>query len=209
LRSYDPDPNFSRDLAEYVRRQAALIPKSTKADQRHLVFEVLAGGWMAAYNGNTAIALEATNAASAIAMADSFPANSDMARVLEAEIQLAKNNPARAIQVLESRSHKSDALYFVHALLLRAYERTGAHESALIEADWLASHRGLAYGEYNSLGMLQPANVLESNLAIFAARSISQELGRTANVAKVSPELPNDWVNLEGKQMVRRRLAIH
>ena len=70
-------------------------------------------------------------------------------------------------------------------------------EKALQEAEWLARQRGRAYVEWNSQFMLQPANVVETDLAMLYAAEIAAQQGKPdvakrwlASFAKAWPDAP-------------------
>ena len=111
-----------------------------------------------------------------------YPTLVDMAKVVEAELSLAENRPDLAIEILKSRVHGSE-LCIVHAVLLRAYRQANLSQDAIREAQWLSSHRGRAYVEWNAERMLQPMNVLESDLAVLALAELANSDG-DANKAR-------------------------
>src|SRR6185436_8480751 len=69
------------------------------------------------------------------------------------------------------------ATYQAHSVLMRALVAKGDLAGARREADWLATHRGAAYGEYGVEYMAQAANVVESDLALLAAHHLAQAAG--------------------------------
>lgn len=178
LRHLDPDAAFEDDLKAYLRGQAGLLRGASRFERRHLVFEVLAAGWMAARTGEPALAREALEAVAPWPEKDSFPANADMALTLQAELDLAAGRADEAAESLRARAVTSEALYVLSATRVRALAEAGRFEAALSAADALAARRGLAYAEFNSLNMMQPLNVAESTLALRAAADYASRLGR-------------------------------
>lgn len=178
LRSYDPDPAFGADLRAYLQQRSTLLAGANALDRRHLQFQILASGWMAAYTGDLDTARTALATAGKAAGESGFPANRDMALILRAELSLAAGQPEAAVQILEPRAIAGDELYFLHAVLARALARTENFNAALEQAEWLASRRGRAYGEFNSISMWQVANVIESNLAHAAAARYADRVGK-------------------------------
>jgi putative peptide modification system cyclase len=112
-----------------------------------------------------------------------FPTLADMAKILEAELALAGNKSTVAIDVLKPRIVGSE-LYMTHAVLLRAYRQAKRPQEAIQEATWLATHRGRAYMEANSNWLLQPMNVLESDLALLSGAELAHASG-DSNQARI------------------------
>ena len=55
---------------------------------------------------------------------------------------------------------------------MRALAQGGRLAEAVRESDWLATHRGRAYGEHNLDSALTAANVVQSNLAILTGAEL-------------------------------------
>ena len=91
--------------------------------------------------------------------------------MLEASLLMSEGKPGLAASRLE-KAHDGNELYLSHALLMRALVQSGRLTEAVRESDWLASHRGRAYGEYNLDSVLTPANVVQSNLAILSGAEL-------------------------------------
>jgi putative peptide modification system cyclase len=121
-----------------------------------------------------------------------YPTLMDMTKVLEAELALAENHPKAAIAVLRSRLLGSE-LCIVHSVLLRAYLQANLPQEAMQEAVWLSSHRGRAYVEWNSERMLQPVNVLESNLAILSRAELAEAAGDSDRARELLGEFAHAW----------------
>lgn len=207
MRCYYPDPAFSTDLRAYAHQQTALLTGANALDRRHLQFQVLAAGWMAAYTGDLDTARMALAAAGEDALRSGFPASQDMALVLQAELDLAAGRPEAAVLSLAPRATQGNELYFLHAVLMRALARSNQTEGALQQAEWLATHRGRAYGEFNSLNMWQAVNVVESNLALLAAARYAENLGQTAAAQKYQVAFAEAWSGTEQRAIVKRRSA--
>ena len=91
---------------------------------------------------------------------------------------------------------------------LRALVMDGKYEAALREATWLASNRGRAYGEQTPEYFLQPANVLESDLAVLAIAELAGTLGRPDLAARRSREFARIWPTDEMDPVVAARRAL-
>ncbi|MGH8049302.1 MAG: putative peptide modification system cyclase [Arenimonas sp.] len=206
LRSYSPDASFAEDLRAYVARQQSLLANSDPIARRHLVFEILAGGWMAANSGDVKTASAALVSVDSFALSGGYPANSDMRLIVQAELDLHANQPKAAIEKLLPRSNRGDELYFLHVVLMRAYATNRNYEKAKVQADWLAEHRGLAYAEFNSLSMWQSVNVAESNMALLAAAHYAGKSGHADESASRLKAFKAAWPEGDRLMQVSRRL---
>jgi hypothetical protein len=119
------------------------------------------------------------------------PAHSMQAIVL-AEIALAEDAPARAIELLLP-SHDGSELYFSHAVLLRAYLANKDYAAALTEANWLSLERGRAFAESNSGDLWSVANIAESNLALLTAAECNRELGNEKQARALLERFDRAW----------------
>jgi hypothetical protein len=84
-------------------------------------------------------------------------------------------------------------LGWIHSVLLRVYRKSGSVADARREAEWLANHRGRAYAEWNSQYLLQPLNVLESDLALLTSAEIALETGSTDLARKHLAQFDAAW----------------
>lgn len=206
LRGYDPDRAFRTDLHTYLQQQMAQLAGANALDRRHLQFQTLAAGWMAAYAGDLESARTVLTAVGEAARSSGFPANGDMALVLQAELDMADGRPEAAVLALAPRATQGNELYFLHAVLMRALARSNQIDGALQQAEWLADHRGRAYGEANSLGLWQPANVVESNLALFSAATYAEQLGQVETAKKYRALFAKAWPGDEHLDISKRRI---
>jgi len=140
---------------------------------------------MSARLGDTVSARKSVNALSAKAIASGYPALADMLAIAQAEMALAGKASSTALAALQPRL-TGEELYQLHETLLRVYRQQGDFAAGLREAKWLTSHRGRAYLEWNSMYILQPANVMNSNLAMLSAAELAVSAG--------NEELARDWL---------------
>jgi hypothetical protein len=126
-----------------------------------------------------------------------YPTLVDMVKVLEAELALGGNQPKEAIAILTPRVVGSE-LYIVHAVLLRAYRKANLAQEARQEASWLISHRGRAYVEWNSEYLLQPINVLESNLAVLSLAELTEAAGDVDKAQELLNRFAKAWPHPPG-----------
>lgn len=128
------------------------------------------------------------------ALALGYPAIEDMAAIAEADIAMTRKQPEAAVEILRSRKNGAE-LNQVHAALLRAYRQAEKPEAAQVEAEWLATHRGRAYMEWNSHYMLLPANVLETNLALLSLAELAAERGNAQAATTHLAAFRKAWSN--------------
>jgi putative peptide modification system cyclase len=140
-----------------------------------------------------------------------YPTLVDMAKVLEAELALAAKNPRAAIAILAPRVNGSE-LCIVHATLLRAYQAENLLQEAMQEANWLIAHRGRAYVEANSGKLLQPTNVLESDMALLSGAELAEEAGDPKAAEAMIAKFTAAWRQPPGfaaERLLKLRAAIN
>jgi putative peptide modification system cyclase len=207
LRSYAPDPAFDADLAAFAGQQAGRLAGADSIKRRHVIFNALAAGWMAAHNGDRDLAREMLALVRDDPLLDSYPANAAMARVVEAEIAIGAGKPGDAVALLAPIAGTEDGLYFERAVLMRAHAANGELEQAAKLADWLAGQRGRAFGQASSLHLWQAANLIENNLALAAAARYAEQLGNAELAAVHRKAFEQAWPGADELALVRRRNA--
>jgi putative peptide modification system cyclase len=177
---------------EWVERHGKRVASGAIDEREQALFPLLAGGWLAARNG------DAETANKALALAGPALAGRDdsilvgMRTIVQAELALLAKEPAKAIAMLLPR-HDGSELYFSHAVLMRAYLEAQDLPAALTEAAWLARERGRAYAEPSPWDMWSAANVIESNLALLAAAEANHRLGREPEARRHLKEFLHAW----------------
>ena len=185
----------ARTLPEWRRFAAAEMRGATDPDDADVFsrrFAALYGASQLAKLGGTGAAQGILNQLRQPVAQSGYPTLVDMAKVLEAELALAENHPTEAIAILRPRIIGSE-LCIVHAVLLRAYRRANLLPEAMQEAIWLSSHRGRAYMEWNSEFLLQPINVLESDLAILSHAELAEAAGDSDLARKLLGNFVKAW----------------
>jgi hypothetical protein len=176
LRGYAPDPGLAADWKKLIAEE---MPRARNAEDPDVVsstFAVLFGSAELARLGEVDAAKATLARLESPASKLGYPAVDDMLAVLRAEIALAEKAPDRALSELRPRLNGGE-LGWIHSVLLRVYRQSGAVADARRETEWLASHRGRAYVEWNSQYLLQPLNVLETDLALLTSAEIALETG--------------------------------
>ena len=181
LRSYTEGKGVLPELRSFARAELARAQMPGDPDVVSSSFAALAAASFATRLGDVATGREVLAALEPMLPALGYPALDDMQAVLRAELDLQAGAADRAAAALRSRVDGGE-LNWVHVVLGRAYAQAGRLDEARTQAAWLASHRGRAFVEWNSQYLLQPLNVLESNLALLDAA----EMARDANDEKAA-----------------------
>ena len=101
----------------------------------------------------------------------------------------------------------NEGLYFTRAVLMRAYGAEGKLKEARELAQWLAMNRGRALAEPSSLGVLQPVNLIEANLALRASGRLADRIGDTAAAKEQAVAFAEAWPEGDQLLLVKRRDA--
>ena len=206
LRSYAPDETFVQDLAQFAAAQAGRLKNADSLKRRHVVFQALAAGQMAAVNGQPELAAQMLSLVQDEPLLANYAANASMARVVRAELALASGKPDQAIALLAGPASK-EGLYFERSVLMRAYAAAGDFERALELADWLAEGRGRAFAEPSSIGVWQGPNIIENNLALRAASRHATRLGNAGLSSQRQLAFDEAWPKANALDVVKRRDA--
>jgi putative peptide modification system cyclase len=179
LRAYEEGARVLPDVRRFVDAELRLALTPDDPDAVHSTFAALYGATLAARLGDARTARRVLLSLRVPAGKLAYPAIDDMVAVVDAELALAEKNPTQAVALLQKRVDGGE-LNIVHSVLLRAYRAQKAWDDAYAEAGWLAAHRGRAYVEWNSQYLLQPANVVETNLAWLSMAEIAKAQGKKA-----------------------------
>jgi putative peptide modification system cyclase len=204
LRAYTAGKGELPNLRRLVASEAKLAADPNHSDSFHARFASLYGASLLARLGDANAARAVVEPLRKQILASGFPTLVDMMAMADAEIALAAGKTDAAIAALAPRVTGAE-LYQVHAVLLRAYVAKHSRAEALAQARWLSSHRGRAYVEWSSQYVLQPSNLVESNLALLSEAELLREDGQTKPAADALAAFNNAWPKPPG--MVARRLA--
>lgn len=191
--------------------QALLADETARAqspdggDRPHALLAALyAAGWVARL-GDAPLAERHIEQLQGAATDIAYPAVADMLAIARAEVALAGKDAGQALAQLQPRVDGGE-LYLLHEVLLRAYRQQGHADAAMREAQWLAGRRGRAFVEWNSQFMLQPVNVLHSDLALLAAAELALAQGDLAAARSWRQRFRRAWPEAAGLPFVRPRL---
>ena len=166
-----------------------------------------AAGWMAAHTGDADTAKAMLKAVANDASLATYPANAAMVRALDAELALLSKDPARALMLLQPSVDAGSGSYFERAVLMRAQLAVGNREAAETLAHWLATNRGRAFAESNSLGLWQAANLIEANLALRAKARLVASRGSKGQAEDADKAFDSAWPGGGELALVKRRDA--
>ena len=204
LRAYGDREAALPGLRRWVASEAKFAADPAHADQFHARFASLYGASLLARLGDVAAAEQVVGALRKDVSASGFPTLVDVLAMADAEIALARGNPSDAVTALTARVNGFE-LYQVHAVLMRAQLAAGDKGAALTEARWLAGNRGRAYVEWSSQYLLQPTNLVESNLALLVQAELLKQGNHPDQAAAALGEFGKAWP--KPPDMVARRLA--
>src|SRR3546814_14006499 len=93
-----------------------------------------------------------------------------------------------------------------HVAVRDALVEAGEDQAALLENDWLASHRGLAYGEMAGGFVLQALNVADTTLAALNSAEKLRRLSDHENALLKSKAFIESWPAATLPYHFRRRI---
>ncbi|PZO08003.1 MAG: putative peptide modification system cyclase [Lysobacteraceae bacterium] len=207
LRSLAPDATFAADLRAHADAQAVRLKDADSLLRRHVVFQALAAGWMAANSGNADLARRMLALVRDDPLVAAYPANAAMRRSVEAEIALASGDAQGAMAALPMKVDGPDGSYFERAVLMRAQAAAGQWAEAAATADWLARNRGRAFAESSSLGHWQAMNVAESSLALRAGADHRRQRGQVAEADQALVAFKAAWPDADRLAPVQHRFS--
>ena len=208
LRAYAPDDAFANDLRAVADALPSHLASADLLLARHLVFQSVALAWAAAHTGDLKLAQRLIAVSKGHQLMNAYPANAAMQQLALAEIDLASGKAAAAIDRLAPTVGGDGGLYLTRAVLMRAYAAEGELPEARRLAQWLALNRGRALAEPSSLGILQPVNVIESNLALRAWGQLAQRTGDAAAASEQATAFAEAWPDGQQLAAVKRRDAV-
>jgi putative peptide modification system cyclase len=162
-------------------------------------FRQLVVAYLAARQKDVDLAL-----ATKVESVEGFPMLSAMKKLVDAQVAIAQGKPAAATKLIEPMID-GDEPYLAHIVLMDAYAAAGDAKSAIIQANWLSTHRGRAYTEYNSNWLLTAFYVGQSDLALLRAAELHAQSGDATAAQRSLSEFRQAWP--APAQGVRARIA--
>lgn len=193
-------------LKTFVDGELAELKRADDPDRQHSLVATLFGAYLAARRDDLDTARRLVAEARGGAEASGYPNAIGMLAIANAEILRKSDKAADAAKLLSARVDGTE-LYLMRVALRDAYASAGQHEQALGEAQWLSTHRGRAYAEYNSMQMLTPLNVVESTLSLLVGAEQHMALGRKEEAAQQLAAFRKAWPEADKLPFVAPRLT--
>ncbi|HEX7128439.1 MAG TPA: putative peptide modification system cyclase [Rhodanobacteraceae bacterium] len=121
-----------------------------------------------------------------------YPLLTNLLTISRAEIARREGRAGEAIRLLSPLIDGTE-LYLTHVALMHAYGAANMNAQALAESQWLASHRGRAYTEYNATWTLTPLNMAQSNLALLSQAEYAALLGQKDMARSALDSFKHEW----------------
>jgi putative peptide modification system cyclase len=197
---------YAAPLKSFVDAELAAAGRREESDNQFAVFNVLLGGYVAARRGDAALARRAVDA---VAEADvaGFVVQQHLRAIVRAEIARAGGKPDEAVALLRERIDGTE-LYLTHVALRDALTGAGQRDEARAQDDWLAAHRGRAYGEFNHLQALKPLNVIESNVALLHGAELALAANDRDGARTALAQFAQAWPDPSGLPAIARRAQV-
>ncbi|HEY0229847.1 MAG TPA: putative peptide modification system cyclase [Dokdonella sp.] len=203
----NPLPGSAGQIGSFLEGEVAALGQEAHIERSETMFHVLFAAYLAAANGDTALARSALAHAGPEMRDGTYPVISRMLAVAQAETERAGGDPAEAVRLLLQQPLDGTELFVTHIALMHAYLAQGDRANALTQAQWLSSHRGRAYTEYNADWFARPFNVVQSDLALLEAAEISLALGNKEQSRRSLAAFRQAWPDSKGVGFVTPRLA--
>jgi putative peptide modification system cyclase len=198
----------SEALTDYLRAEKAALAAADNAIERGQIrFHIVFVAYLAARNGDAKLAADALVAAGDAARSANEPVLSQLATIADLEIERATGRIGGALGKLKMQLDGSE-LYLAHVALMDAQAARGDHAAALIEARWLATHRGRAYAEYGAHQYLTTFNVAQSDIALLHMAELSTSLGDMTEARKAIDRFQQIWPLAELPEAITARVKI-
>lgn len=178
-----------------ISRVRSALPKLEHANRERAVMALLYAGYLAAREGDVALAREASAIAAQDARDAPLPTLVHMRVIISARIALTGNDYEEARREL-SGLFNGNELCLTHALAAEAEFGLGNHRDALRHLDWLREHRGRAYAEFGYTQLLVE-NTIQVNRALLRAAEVAQATGDGPGARRYLAEFNRVWPSLE------------
>ena len=193
-------------LQSFVDTELSAARRSDDAEHQFAAFNVLLGGYVAARRGDRELAQHAIDAIDEADLAG-FAVQQHLRVIARAELARASGKPDEAISLLRGRLDGSE-LYLTHVALRDALTDAGQRDEARAQNDWLATHRGRVYGEFNYFQVLKPLNAIESNVALLHGAELALAANDRAGAQASFAAFAKAWPDPSGLPVVARRAQV-
>jgi len=204
LRSAQDLPDV-RALAAYARSETH-AETTNVLDHNEALFHALFAAYLVAHGGDphTAETLVASLEPQ-VEAGDDLPLRNLMV-IAKAEIARVSARAGPAVDMLSAQINGNE-LYLTHVALLDALAAAGDNKSALVQANWVASHRGRAYAGYGTLQFLTSYSVVQSDLALLRSAELLAGNGQKEAARAALQNFTQIWPRAEWPAAVAARVA--
>jgi putative peptide modification system cyclase len=193
-------------LEKFIKGERAALVVETGLDRSETTFHLLFASYLAAHQGDTKLARSALANIGPEASNGGYPVLSRMLAIAQAEIARGENDPKEALRFLLAQPLDGSELCLTHVALMDAYADGGDLASARKHANWLSSHRGRAYAEYNADWIARPFNVTQSTLALLQSAELSMRLKDKAQAQQSLDAFRRAWASAAQSPWVAERV---
>lgn len=195
-------------IEKFIKGEQAALLRETYIDRSEAVFHLLFASYLAANLGDTRLAKSALVNIGPEVSGNGYPVLSRMSAIAQAEIARIEGNPKESIRRLQTLPIDGSELYLTHVALMDAYSDAHDAASAREQADWLSSHRGRAYSEYNADWIARPYNVAQSSVALLRGAELSKQIGDEHHARTLLNEFHKAWPAKEEKTILHDRMEL-
>ena len=194
-----------REAAVAFINEYRILPADNEPGLEDAAFHLLFGAYLSARAGDTDLADRVASDVAARLLGKGFNNIDHMIAIVRAEIARARDLPDEAVKLLEPTLDGRE-LCLTHGALADAYLQAGESDRAAREFRWLYDHRGRAYLEESSYQLLQPRNVIASNLAALSLGEIAQAAGRDDQARERLTEVEHIFPGSEVPASIKNRI---
>lgn len=186
------EPSFALE----ARRAADAARDTDAVSWSHEAYVALVYAYLAAECGAPALARELHAPLAQSVVRAGYPQLAALATVVEATIARREGRLDEA-RALLAKGLAGREPYLWRIAMADVESARGAHDSAASAAEWLATHRGRAYAEYASGGVLRPYYVARSTLALLQAAEAHDAAGQHEKAADALMRFASAWPRTE------------
>ena len=198
-------PERAKAIKAYLADKKKLVAGSEPSNLFDQQVESALGAYLAARNGLADDAETAMKSARLSSMPGDYPILDNLQAIVQAQVSLARNEPKQAVEKLQAFVGGNE-VYLTHVVLMEAHAANQDLSRALKEAQWLMSHRGKAYAEFNVKGVVL-MNVAYSDMAIFNAAEYTAAMGDVKTAKTYLDQLKSRWPNIQKMPGMSDRLV--
>jgi len=162
---------------------------------------------LAAHEGDAALVADVLRRVQDSTAVRDYPTVAELHQVVLAEQErMTGNAPAAAARLRPLAAH-AKGLVVTHWSLMRAERDAGNARAALVQADWLATHRGRAFAEGTTTDVLRFVNAPLTTVALLDQAELARGLGDAGRAGRQLQAFAAAWPETKQPGELRRRAA--